>query len=118
MFDIMDDVDVKGDNFWGRSQKSIRFLIIQSFQQSTDSQTSRMASSGMLRHVALVRTDVSEALSSFETSVLTIATGRNTPEDPILHSQRPANFKSWRNIPEDIILYITNFKFADIVINK
>jgi hypothetical protein len=66
-----------------------------------------MASSGMLRRVALVRTDVSqrasvasygcipsspilvtlmmEALSSSETLVLTRATRRNVPEDSILH---------------------------------
>jgi hypothetical protein len=68
-----------------------------------------MTSSGMLRLMALVRTDVSEdalrrllvtasvvssspilvtlmkeALSSSETSVLTRATRRNTPEDAIL----------------------------------
>jgi hypothetical protein len=63
-----------------------------------------MASSGMLRRVALARTDVSEelsaacvgcwlqlalflvmeALSSCETSILTTATRRNIPEDAIL----------------------------------
>jgi hypothetical protein len=53
-----------------------------------------MVSSGMLRRVALVRTDVSEKPSaSFirvtrigETSVLTRATRHNIPEDNILHS--------------------------------
>jgi hypothetical protein len=82
-----------------------------------------MASSGMLRHVAHVRTDVSEklintklflrsmrrllftasvvpsspilvtlmkeALSSSETSVLTIATRRNIPENTILQNPLP-----------------------------
>jgi hypothetical protein len=65
----------------------------------------------MLRRVALVRTDVSdknrwtssqifvtlmkEALSSFETSVLTRTTRRNIPEDTILHSHRRENLKSY-----------------------
>jgi hypothetical protein len=95
-----------------------------------------MMSSGMLHHVALVRTDISEelsasiikvarigelgtlrsmrrllvtanvpsspilvtlmteALSSFETSVLARATQRNIPEDAILNSHRRENLKS------------------------
>jgi hypothetical protein len=79
-----------------------------------------MASSGILRRVALVRTNVSkerspsfirmtkiivpsspilvtlmkEALRSSETSVLTRATRRNIPEDAILHSHRREDLKS------------------------
>jgi hypothetical protein len=54
-----------------------------------------MASSGLLRRVALVRTDLSEAPGSSETSVLTRATRRNNPEDTILHSHRRENLKSY-----------------------
>jgi hypothetical protein len=36
-----------------------------------------------------------EALSSFETSVLTRAIWRNIPEDHILHSHRRENLKSY-----------------------
>jgi hypothetical protein len=45
-----------------------------------------MVSSGMLRRVALVRTDISEERSAPETSVLTRATRRTISEDTILHS--------------------------------
>jgi hypothetical protein len=81
----------------------------------------RMASSGMLRRVALVRTDVSdelsasfirvtrivvpssqilvtlmkEALSSSQTSALTRATWCNIPEDAILHSHCHENLKPY-----------------------
>jgi hypothetical protein len=63
-----------------------------------------MPSCGMLRRVALVRTNVTsssvlvtlkmEALSSFETSVLTRATLLNILEDDILHSHSRENLKS------------------------
>jgi hypothetical protein len=45
----------------------------------------------VLRRVALVKADVSEALSSSETSVLTIARQRNIPEDAILESKMLVN---------------------------
>jgi hypothetical protein len=45
-----------------------------------------------------------EALNSSETSVLTTATLRNTPEDAIRHSHRRENLKSYivRNLFTDI----------------
>jgi hypothetical protein len=85
----------------------------------------RMASSGMLRRVALVRSDVSEelsasiirvtrigelvpssqilvtlmeALSSSESSVLTRATRPSISEDAILHSHRRENLKSYKSM--------------------
>jgi hypothetical protein len=62
-----------------------------------------MPSTGMLRHVAFVRTDVSEehsafimeALLSTETPVLRGATRPNIPEDVILHSHRREHLKSY-----------------------
>jgi hypothetical protein len=73
-----------------------------------------MASSGMVRRVALVRTDVSEELSasiirvtrisdlgttlaatSNRRYVPTRATWCNIPEDAILHSHRRENLKSY-----------------------
>jgi hypothetical protein len=76
--------------------------------------TRRMASSGMLRHVAVRRLLVAasvvpsspilvtpmkdEALSSSETSVLTRITWRNIPEDAILYSHRREYLKSYKGI--------------------
>jgi hypothetical protein len=72
-----------------------------------------MLYSGMLRRVALERTDVSEellhqgdtnrctrkeTLRSSETSVLTRATRRNIPKDTILHSHRRENLKSYKRL--------------------
>jgi hypothetical protein len=82
-----------------------------------------MVSSGMLRRVALVGTDVSEdssasfikvtrigelgtlaitlmkeALRSSEMSVLTRATRRNIPEDAIIHSHCSENLKSYKDM--------------------
>jgi hypothetical protein len=65
----------------------------------------RTVSSGLLRRVALVGSDVSEepifvtlmkeAPGSSETLVLTRTTRRNNPEDTILHSHRRENLKSY-----------------------
>jgi hypothetical protein len=55
-----------------------------------------MASSGMLRRMALVKTDVSEELSASFIRV-TKATRRNIPEDAILHSHRRENLKSYNS---------------------
>jgi hypothetical protein len=96
----------------------------------------RIASSGTLRRVALVRTDVSEelsasiirvtrigelrtlmmeALSSSETSVLTRVTLRNTPEDAILHSHRCENLKSFMRLTA---VRIRRFDYATKLVLK
>jgi hypothetical protein len=97
-----------------------------------------MVSSGLLRRVALVKTDVSvepgasfirvtkigelgtpifvtlmnEAPGSSETSVITRATRRKNPEDTILHSHRRENLKSYIF---RIIFNLLYFHFISVV---
>jgi hypothetical protein len=103
-----------------------------------------MASSGMLCHLALVRTDVSEELRTFfirltrigelgrrltanrnrrtlqrsssETSVLTRSTRRNTPEDAILHRHFRENLKS--SIDMFRLKYFANFVILPLPLVK
>jgi hypothetical protein len=49
----------------------------------------------MLRRVALVRTDVSDELTAYETSGFTRATQRNILEGAILYSHRRKTLKSY-----------------------
>jgi hypothetical protein len=51
-----------------------------------------MVSSGLLRRVALVRTDVSEEPGA---SFTLMKEARNNPEDTILHCHRRENLKSY-----------------------
>jgi hypothetical protein len=62
-----------------------------------------MASSGMLRRVVLVRTNVSEQISS--------ATQCNFSEDAILYSHRHENLKSYTCFP---VLYEELFQFCRV----
>jgi hypothetical protein len=53
-----------------------------------------------------------EALSSSETSVLTRATWRNTPEDTIFHSHRRENLKSYI-VPSEIHAAVASIQYAE-----
>jgi hypothetical protein len=70
-----------------------------------------MVSSGVLRRVALVRTDVSEEPGASFIRVTKIGalgtTRRNNPEDTILHSHRRENLKSYK-----VYIHIYGKKFT------
>jgi hypothetical protein len=68
-----------------------------------------MPSSRMLHHVALVRADISEALSSSETLILTRATPHNIPEDGRHHVCLSSHIRA-RHSPlplSSLVLYAT-----------
>jgi hypothetical protein len=69
-----------------------------------------MPLSEMLRRLAVVRTDVSEALNSSKRRFLTRATRRNIPEDGILHSHRRENLKSYIVMAKVIRKYLLRNK--------
>jgi hypothetical protein len=59
-------------------------------------QRTSVASYGYALSSPILLTLIMEALSSSETSVITITTRRNTPEDAILHSHCRKNLKSYK----------------------
>jgi hypothetical protein len=63
-----------------------------------------------------------EAPSSSETSVLTIATRRNIPEDTILHSHRRENLKSYKykhdHVTERVIVAVPRFTCIQKVLDS
>jgi hypothetical protein len=78
-------------------EPSASFIIVTWIAElgTTLAVTNNWRTASVVPSSAILVTMMKVALSSYETSVLTIATGRNIPEDTILHSHRRENLKSY-----------------------
>jgi hypothetical protein len=79
--------------------------------RATISIDARMASSGMLRRVALVRTDVPEEPSASFFRVTRIGELGTTPA--VTSNRRTLTRATQRNIPEDTILQLLGYQLRD-----